>query len=267
MATLAATDSSTSPFGDDAMRQMLHSIDALVLTLSADGKIRDCNLTCAAVTGFSPAELVGRNIASAFSVAEEVATMRANIDRLLAGDDIDKFETYLLTKSGDRKRVRWSGILLETPGEPKPPLLLTGIDTTREFEAIDRMNKAEATTARLQQKLKRLNERYHDTGDHDIERRTERRLPYPRRQRIAPYQKGELPHEDQFFVVECRNIGARGIAFFLDNPPNSRTYIVELGNGPHVIYLSAEVKHATLSRSAEKDRYLVGCQFGGRITG
>lgn len=266
MASSVATNASASLFGDAKVRKLLHSIEALVVTLTADGKIDDCNTTCQTISGFRLTELIGRNVTNAFAAAEEIALMQEKIDQMAAGEAVDRFDTFLLTKQGERKRIRWSGVVLDTPDEPKPALLLTGIDVSREFDAVGQLSKSEATTAKLQLKLMRLSEKYHDTGGIDIDRRSERRLSYPRRQRIAPLKDGVLPREDQFFVVECRNIGARGFGFFMDHPPGAREYVAELGNPAHSLYLTVEVKHATLARSADRDRYLVGCQYIGRVT-
>jgi PAS domain S-box-containing protein len=260
-----ANDSAASD--DAAMRQLLQAVEALVITLSPKGEIVDCNGTCEEVGGFSAAELVGRNVANAFAVQEESDLFQRRLSDLAAGDPSSKFETFLFTKRGDRKRIRWSGVQLEVADRPYRMLLLTGIDITREYEANERLARSEENAARLQEKLIRISSKYNLSDETGVERRSERRLNFPRQQRIAPMENNRLPAADKFFMVEFRNVGAQGCAFFLEAPPTTREYVVELGNGANAIHLTAEVRHATLARTADTQRYLVGCKFTGRVNG
>lgn len=252
-----ATDSKYDP--------LLQSIEAMVFTLSVRGTILDCNGTCVEQTGFSIAQLVNRNLADTVALPGEADALQAKIDQIISGELVDRFETCVQTKHGDQKRIRWSGIGLETVEQTLPAILLTGIDLTNEFVVGNHLTRSRETSAKLKQQLARLNATY-DLGDAAVDRRSERRPDYRQRQRVAPFDGRHLPTNDCFIEVECRNIGARGISFFLDNPPATRDYVIKLSRGPTVINLSAEIRHATLTDLPDSRRFLIGSQFTGRIT-
>jgi hypothetical protein len=133
---------------------------------------------------------------------------------------------------------------------------------TNEFVLENHLTRSRETLAKLKQQLARLNATY-DLEDEAVDHRSERRPDYRQRQRVAPFDGHQFPTNDCFIEVECRNIGARGISFFLDNPPVTQNYVVRLSRGLKVINLSTEIRHATLTGS---QRFLIGSQFTGRIT-
>lgn len=261
--TISAVD---TVFGDLALRKLLHSIEALVVTLTPKGTIVDCNGTCEQISGFTEEELVGRNIARVFAIQKEVGLLQERINQLVAGEPLGRFETYLLTKLGDCRRIRWSGVQIETPDHPLPALMLTGIDLTRELDVSERLSRAEKQANVLKEQLVRIGNKYSLDEEINVDRRAERRLKFNGQQRIAPLNGQELPCDNDFFRVQCDNIGARGMGFFLSDPPRAREYIVELGKGRRAIYLTAEVKHATVNNASHRQGFLVGCKFTGRIT-
>ena len=253
-------------FGDPAVRQLLQSIEALVLVLSRTGDIYDCNGTCERVSGFPGEQLVGRNIAGALAHGKEPEVLLGQITDLAQGTRNGRFESFILTKDGDTRRIRWSGVCIDTPAQPGGMLLLTGIDITRQYDAEKRLAESAEITAQLHKKLVQIEEKYNHGANVPIERRAERRILFPRRQRIAPFVHRNLPTEDEFFRVECRDIGARGLGFYLDAKPAADQYIVELGSRDNAIYLTAAVKHSTLALSEGGERYLIGCHYTGRLT-
>ena len=97
------------------------------------------------------------------------------------------------------------------------------------------------------------------------EMRSSPRKKYQVKQRIGPMHGGLLPTTDEYFAVECNDISAGGISFYLKRPPGCEQFAVVLGQKPNVTILTGRVVY---SREVEHDgqqMHLVGCQFVNRI--
>jgi hypothetical protein len=138
----------------------------------------------------------------------------------------------------------------------------------REQEGIGRLEAAPAAITseqnmRIHSKDEGLFQAVHDlfwqTGSG--ERRQGARHAYGCKQLVAPYNGVALPKQTDFSWVECKNISARGLSFWLSEPPESKNFVVALGGVPfifllaRIVYFGVEGKH-----------YVCGCQFHKRIT-
>jgi len=98
-----------------------------------------------------------------------------------------------------------------------------------------------------------------------VDMRSSPRRAYHYRQKIAPIYGGCIPARKDFFEVECRDISAGGIAFYLPRQPDFDSLVVSLGRAPKESYFTARVvRTEPVERSGQRMR-LVGCCFTGRI--
>jgi diguanylate cyclase (GGDEF)-like protein len=82
---------------------------------------------------------------------------------------------------------------------------------------------------------------------------------------IAPYIGARFPAQDEFSEIQCFDISVGGISYFLPKPPDHQTYVLALGQAPHLIYTKAQVVRVAMTKLHTMPMYIVGCQFTGRI--
>ena len=66
--------------------------------------------------------------------------------------------------------------------------------------------------------------------------------------------------------VECKDISAGGIAFYMRDPPLFNSLVVELGKPPGERYFSAKVVRVSRLDHGGQEAYLVACRFTGRLS-
>jgi formate hydrogenlyase transcriptional activator len=117
-------------------RQLLDSIQLLVVALDRDGRIVSMNPFAENVSGYSAQEMVGRHYLE-FVHEDERDNVRSVVDRGLAGDPESENERLLVTRDGDRKMIRWRSVVLRNVDGEMEGLLSVGADVTarRESEA------------------------------------------------------------------------------------------------------------------------------------
>ena len=103
-----------------------------------------------------------------------------------------------------------------------------------------------------------------EAADYQDQRRN-RRLPFEFRQRMAPMYGTEMPGPEEFTEVFCRDISRGGISFYAEEEPRHPTIMFELGTYPNKRFLVAKVVHITPTEADAKAKYVVGCQFVGRV--
>jgi hypothetical protein len=75
----------------------------------------------------------------------------------------------------------------------------------------------------------------------------------------------QMPSEEDFFEVECRDLSGGGMSFCLDERPEFERLVIALGRPPLVIYFSACVVHVAPVDQEDGTRYRVGCHFQERV--
>ncbi len=95
--------------------------------------------------------------------------------------------------------------------------------------------------------------------------RSSPRRSYHFRQRIAPIVDSCLPTKKNFIEVECQDISAGGIAFFMTDLPGFKDLVVSLGIPPVQSYFTAKIVRCQKMEDAGRVRYLLGCRFTGRV--
>ena len=81
------------------------------------------------------------------------------------------------------------------------------------------------------------------------------------RQMIAPVLGNDMPSRGDFFEVECCDISASGLSFYLDQVPKFEKLIIALGKPPAATHFAAEVVRYVEKVRQGQRQYLVGCRF------
>ncbi len=97
------------------------------------------------------------------------------------------------------------------------------------------------------------------------QRRASPRRAYPYRQSVAPILHGKLPTKDQFIQVQFRDISAGGVSFLINQRPAFDALVLELGCGPNVHYMSAQIVNVVDTVTPSGPMFLVGCRFLNRV--
>ena len=116
----------------DFSNTTIDTVGALVAVLNRQGTIIRFNHTCEQVTGYSFAEIQGRQIWDLLIVPEEKSIVKAVFERLLAGQVPNQYENYWLAKDGTRHLISWSNTALFDPQGTVEFIIATGIDITEQ---------------------------------------------------------------------------------------------------------------------------------------
>jgi len=267
---------------------LLQTVEALVMVLDAEGQILHMNRACQQVSGFDLAELKSRPVWSVMATPAEASLYSGMLAQLRGGEARVAFESFLLGKHGQTRRIRWSCSLLPAAQGDVKTILATGTDITQQYLAQEAANLAEQALAARQATdgppaICVLEGE--ELSDADLpeaspspasdapavgwdgyprERRRQPRRAYPCRQKISPILNGKLPTRSQFREVQCYDISTGGIAYLAEEPPASDQLVVVLGSPPRLIFLTAEVVYVSPTVQNGKPMYRIGCKYTGR---
>jgi len=115
-------------------RQLLDSVQLLVVTLDREGRIISMNPYAEKVSGHSAGEMVGRKYLE-FVHQNERDEVRSAVDRGLKGDSEPENERILLTRDGERRMIRWRSVVLRDADGEVEGLLSVGADVTERRES------------------------------------------------------------------------------------------------------------------------------------
>jgi hypothetical protein len=103
-------------------------------------------------------------------------------------------------------------------------------------------------------------------NDPGRERRSAARRPFRYMQRItyANHEPGSSATRSSM-NVECLDISAGGMSFFLDRLPEFKELVVELGASQGIRFLKARVARVQKAALGNRLGYVVGCRFIGRV--
>ncbi|MCR4412451.1 MAG: PAS domain S-box protein [Thermoguttaceae bacterium] len=255
---------------------VLEMVNAMVLTLSADGNVVFMNRECERVTGYTLDEVRGRSFWSLFVAPEEADLMRGVFRKSVGNSVPSEIAGFLLNKQGGRKRVSWS--MKAMANGQIQTVLMTGVDQTQTFEMKAELEKVRELARRAAKIVQEHTEREaagrgaapqgataQRSGPAGRELRSSPRRDYRYRQKIAPMVDGLRPSKRSFFEVVCRDISAGGISFYMNRLPDFDTLVLALGNEPAVSHFTARVMRVARVEEEGRIRYLVGCRFLGRI--
>ncbi len=268
---------------------ILEMVDTLVLTLDAEGRVEGMNRATQEVTGFDVKEIRSRPFWSVFVVPEELELIRGIFRSARTEKAPCEFEGYLMAKDGRKRRVSWS-MKMMSDGKVQS-IILSGVDQTEKLEMQSELRQVRSIAEKATKALKELCSMTEAKGvgmpptgvpplpesgaREDLpfqplggkaahEQRQSVRRSYQYSQRVAPMYGARPPSRDEFFEVQCNDISAGGLSFFLDRAPAFDKLIVALGKEPALTFFTAEVvRVASVQRDGPKV-YLVGCRFTGR---
>jgi PAS domain S-box-containing protein len=277
--TIAQRRSEQALAGQRASSELLlATIDALAIVVTPAGRVAGINLAAERITGFSGAELFDRPIFSALLAVDEVTCFETALDALAQGGLPQKLEGWILTKSGERRRIAWTCAVQPLPGA-KPTILCTGIDVTELAElrtsAASAQQQADENARQLEKIRRELAwmestpwsdggpPAFLQIGDNSRnERRTAERKPYPYVQLLAPMTGNQRPPQSAFEKNLCHDISSGGFSYFAKNAPQTKRVMAAFGVPGSLTYLSAEIVHCR--HVPDKQMYLVGCRYLGR---
>ncbi len=255
------------------------SIDALMLVFDSVGRIRKVNTAFERLTGFTLQEVVGRPVWNTLLVHDDVAETQAMFERLRTTREPIEHENSILTKHGERRRVRWSNsVTLDAAGEIDS-IVAAGIDVTRERQVEEKYRALEAAIEcerALQNPAAIATTAGSPTDDKPpapfrpldpggfAERRKRPRRSFQYQQRVAPFIDGQTPPADSFREVQCHDISSGGFSFVVDQLPNHVRYIVALGMPPIQMHVVAKVIHSKTVTENGKTHHIIGCQYVSR---
>lgn len=244
---------------------ILATVDAIVLVLDTAGRIKNVNEACRRATEFTSDDIVDRSLWNTLVVHDDVKSFRAAAEQVAAGGKPAELEARLLTKSGERRRVRWHLVATRSAVGGLESIVATGIDVTSQRLALERAaDRSAAFPPPGEPAIDAAAPFQPRPAAPQAERRSRPRRDFKFLQRIAPIVEGKLPGHREFHAVHCRDISSGGFSFVATEPPVHSTYVVVLGAAPVNIYLTAQVVHVTAVIRNDRPRYLVGCQYVGR---
>lgn len=122
--------------------RLIDTANVLFVGLDEYGRVTSVNRTTEAVTGYSRDELIGRDWFATIIPEEARDEVVAAFRRVLAADTVQpgNFDSPLITRKGERKRILWSHSRTMTP-DRRVEVLSFGIDGTDLYEAQETLRK------------------------------------------------------------------------------------------------------------------------------
>ena len=126
------------------------TVDALVVELDPQGQIQWVNAACEAITGFLPEELKERTLWNALLIPDEVSLVKEVFARLKTESETLDFDSHVLTKHGERRRMAWSCSAIRDSEDKIHSILGTGLDVTEKLRAEQELKKLRHEASALQ---------------------------------------------------------------------------------------------------------------------
>lgn len=103
-------------------------------------------------------------------------------------------------------------------------------------------------------------------GEPPDERRQTKRLPYASLGMVAPYDGLEMPPDNLFWIIQCRDLSRGGVGFYSPIKPSTQNLVVSLGVvGGVSCVIACRVVHCSQVYTQGASQYLVGCEFLQRL--
>jgi GAF domain-containing protein len=221
---------------------VLESIDEMVFTLDAEGRVMGLNRAARERTGYEGHDVRGRPFAAVFLRPPEVQAFQTVFHKACSGSV--RFACDLLTKKQEAVFGDWQFQPVKLGGH-STCIVLTGREASAE------------------QPLQPFSP--NSTAPPPKDLRSSARRSYQYRQQIAPMYTAALPAKREFFEVECKDISAGGVSFYLEREPDFTALVVGLGRMPDLAYFTARVARVVQESLNGKVYYVVGCRFAGRV--
>jgi PAS domain S-box-containing protein len=136
-------------------RQLLDSIQLLVVALDKNGRITAMNPFTEQVSGHSAADMIGRHYLEFVDVGEREAIENA-VERGFSGNPESENERVLVTRAGDKRIIRWRSVVMRNAGGGVEGLLSVGADVTERRESEEALQRTAAQLERTVNELEDL---------------------------------------------------------------------------------------------------------------
>ncbi len=139
-------------------RQLLDSIQLLVVGMDREGRITSINPFAEQISGYTAAQMVGRPYLE-FVPEDQRHEVRSAVDLGLLGDPQQENERLLITREGKKKFVRWRSVVLRDADGEVEGLLSVGADVTERRESEEDLRRTTADLERTVAELELLKNR------------------------------------------------------------------------------------------------------------
>src|ERR1051326_27562 len=109
---------------------LLETSGALIVVIDREGRIVRFNRACEKTTGYTSAEVEGRDFWDLFHTPEEMEPVKAAFGALSIGHFPSRYENYWLTKDGERRLIAWSNSVVLGDEGAAQWIISLGIDIT-----------------------------------------------------------------------------------------------------------------------------------------
>ena len=123
----------------DFSNAVINTVGALVAVLDRQGAIVSFNHTCEQITGYSFAEIQGKQVWEFLITPTEKTVTRAVFERLLAGQLPNQYENYWVAKDGSHHLISWSNTALFDDQGKVEFIIATGIDVTEQRQVWNKL--------------------------------------------------------------------------------------------------------------------------------
>jgi len=128
---------------DRRFQSLLGSVDMIAIMLDRDGRLTYCNNYFLGLTGWKREEILNRNWFDLFIPPEQHAVRNLLKDRVANADDAWHFHNEILTRSGERRLVRWNNTVLRSARGEMIGTASLGEDVTEQRRAEELLRNSE----------------------------------------------------------------------------------------------------------------------------
>jgi PAS domain S-box-containing protein len=127
----------------DFNREIVDTVQALMVSISPGGQILSFNSKAEEITGYLEEEVCKKYWVDALMASENRSQCRNLVAEILRGSsDNMNFQATLLTKSNEHRTIKWHASIRPNVEEDKVGLVLFGIDITQQVKADLALNRA-----------------------------------------------------------------------------------------------------------------------------
>ena len=107
----------SSPIARESLLELIETIDAIVVILDAEGKIRYTNQVVEEITGYGREELEGENWFELLTPRDRYPEVWEEFQSLTAKGALNRFENPIVSKSGEERYIVWRNSVLRRKGK------------------------------------------------------------------------------------------------------------------------------------------------------
>lgn len=119
---------------------ILETSGALILVIERYGRIIRFNRACEILTGYSASEVTDQSVFDKFIPDDEKEQVSNIAERLFSGEPVVEFENNWLTRTGEKRFIRWRNTSIKNESGYVSHVIATGIDITDRKKLEDQLN-------------------------------------------------------------------------------------------------------------------------------